>query len=331
MRLLASERRVKDAHSIAADHFLRHFIAKGKSNLASRASEFVEARYHSILADREQDFQAVAVTFRGYLLQNLRRITRVPANSQSARQAASLLIAALGNQEHGHPELHYVLAKILESFDTLDDNILALRHATLACRKSSDYSYWLLRVRLTARLDTISVTTGVLRQAASVLPEEALAHVYFSAIKMWTSRGASHTELVSLLNEGLARCGRAPTAWVLYHLASIVLSAAGRYDEAIDHLMAHIDEAPSAPNAHLIIEHAALLAYAIGDVARLRKIRAKVYEKLESDEAVELVGAFIHLLSHEFDSVADAPIDHRRSIFDGLSGCVCGAMPRAPC
>lgn len=317
IRLLANERRIRDAHSVAADHFLRHFTARGRSDLISRASEFVEARYHSILANREQDFQSVAAIFRSFLLQNLSRITKVPPSSQAARQAASLLIAALGDQERGNTQMHYVLAKILESFNTSDDDILALRHATLACRSSSNFQHWILRVRLTARLDTFSATSGVLRQAASSLQGEALAHVYFAAIKMWISRGASHSELVSLLNEGLARCGRADTAWVLSQLASVVLSGAGRHTEAIDHLMAHIEEAPSAPNSNLIIEHAVLLAYALGDKDKLRWMRGKVYEKFESEEAAELIGAFVHLLSHEFDVVSSMSFEKTRV----LMGC----------
>jgi len=70
-RLQADPNHTLDAHSLAADHYCRHFRAKGPINIAAHAVEFVEARYHLTLSGRIDEFTEVASRYRSHLLGNV--------------------------------------------------------------------------------------------------------------------------------------------------------------------------------------------------------------------------------------------------------------------
>ncbi|MCP3785231.1 ATP-binding protein [Micromonospora sp. A3M-1-15] len=300
-RMEADQGRAREAHSLAAAHFLRHFKAKDKSDLASRGSEFVEARYHLVLAGEEEAFQDLAARYGSYLLANFGKSRPIPSDPKVARQTASTIIAALRGKRSGYPEARHTAARILESLGGHEDLLLALRHVTVASSQSRDFQVWVLRVRLTARLETFSATVAALRQADSVLPAEALAHVYFAGIKVWMERQAPVRDLIGLLNHALPLSHAAPSSWVLYQLASVLLAAEGRYREAIDLLVSHTSRLERAsPNLGLVIEQAALLAFAGGDREGLQKIRDVLVKRFERKNLEHLIDCLLHQLDHDF-------------------------------
>lgn len=313
-RIEADQRRVREAHSLAANHFLRHLKAKGKADLATRGTEFVEARHHLLLAGQEEAFRDLAGQYRGYLLANFGKSRPIPSDPKVARQTASTIIAALQGLQSGYPEARQTVARILESLGTPEDLLLALRQVTVASRQSRDFQVWVLRVRLTARLETLPATVAALEQADTVLPAEALAHVYFAGIKVWMERQAPIRNLIELLNHALALSQAASSAWVLYQLASVLLAAEGRYREAIDLLVSYISGLENAPpNLGMVVEQTALLAFAEGDREQLRVIGEILVRKFERKNLELLIDCLLHQLDHDFigasmiEAIEDAP------------------------
>lgn len=239
-RLQADPNHILDAHSLAADHYCRHFRAKGPINIATHAAEFVEARYHLTLSGRVDEFTEVASRYRSYLLANVHRFNAIPVDTAERTQLIATLTAALPEDQRGYPEARFILARLLDESLLPGNRVRALRQATLACRETTFTGVWVLRIRLSAQLESTTTMLSIVRQAAERLPENGMEHVYYAAAKALVDEGIRTTELITLVNDAMRRRATDSEAWMLFQLGAAILDREGRYDEAIDLLRGYL-------------------------------------------------------------------------------------------
>ena len=304
-RLREDPNRTRDAHSLAANYYTRHFRAKGPIDLNAHKVEFVEARYHLTNSDRTEEFAAIASRFRGYLLGNVRRLKTRPRNVAEKNQLIATLSTALSEDQRGYAEPRHLLARLLlEGSPSLADKIRALRQVTLACRESSDPGVWVLRVRLSAQLETLGTTLAIVRQAEPVLSGGGMTQVYYAAAKALAEDDVRAPEVITLLDDAMNRQGSDPEGWILFQLGAAVLARLRRYNDAITLLRDYLSTGVDIPFRGRLFEQMMLLAYATQDRRKLSDLRPLVYN--ERGSSWTLFNCLCALLDDDFEAASKA-------------------------
>jgi len=297
VRLKANPERLKLAHSHAADHFSRHFRAKGQNEFPDKGGEFVEARYHLLQADRERDFEEIASSFRRKLLLYYGRSNRVPADTKSKRELIATLLAVLGNEDNGYPELRHLAARLLVDRQYPGDDVLALRQATLATRESLDPAVWQLRQRLAWAQEGHLALQAATNQALSRLGKQSQTDIYFTSAKLLATAGHVR-EAVDALNKAIPACEPNRDSFKLYQLLSAILFSVGRHAESCQVLVRYYELHPSAPlnNIKRLLEQAMFCAYGSQDTKFLSSLLERLHADETADETIELPTALCHVL-----------------------------------
>lgn len=274
-RVAKNGRRARAAHGQAADHYARHFRARGGSspNLSTVGDAFVEARFHLIKSNREPEFESIASNYRRELSARYRNLTRVPSGSLEARNLLVVLLAALTHDDAGFDRLRTILAILLLDRGKPGDREIALRQVTVATRETRQVRAWTIRLDLTWRLEGASAATAVATQAARRVSDADVWRIYRMHAAALHQSGMA-ADALAFLNEGFLRAGPESSV-VLYSTAAYILSSSGRATEAVSLLLeAYGTLAPSTYNRLRLFEQALFIAYGRKDVATISKIHA---------------------------------------------------------
>jgi hypothetical protein len=269
-----SKRKRPLAHAIAAEHYMRHFAARGNVDLVHLGVHFVEARFHLISAGRQAEFEAVAGTFRRELSEAYGSTEDVPRDPQAREQLIAVLLAALNHKDPGYHRLRFLLVRCLELRGSPGDNDIALKHARMAARTSDDARFWALYVRLLARSESPAAIRTALRQAESLLEgnPRTLIPVQMAVAAALAQKGEPSTA-AGLLERVIVDLGRRSWSYPLYELRAMILARNGKYADAIATLVhCHGYLGRDHPAAGVNVEHALLLAHGRGDVRTLERL-----------------------------------------------------------
>ena len=289
-----SKRRTLRAHNLAADHYTRHFrIITNSDQLAQHGSQFVEAKYHLVRAERNTEFENLAGNFRRQLLRVYGNTNKIHYDESARLQLLSLLSGALSKEDKGYSRLRGLLAKLLLDRGGEGDDRLALRQLEIASSESRDPEIWRLRVRLTTKFNGARIAESVARQGFEVLAESNHAYLYDVVAQAYQEQRELH-EGLRFLDEGLTKLPLEPRIYLSSSLGRL-LCRAERWREAISRLVALYREgAPSIGFYWRPIEQAMFIAQDNRDVGALREIRQTLVECNEKEAYRTLCDVLVH-------------------------------------
>jgi glycosyltransferase involved in cell wall biosynthesis/tetratricopeptide (TPR) repeat protein len=220
------------AHSLAADYYRRHFVAK---NIAGRAGHlggyFVEARYHLVQAGREADLGPIAMRFRNYIRGSIHGVTPIPDNQSEVAGQIAMLSALL--ESPGPKELEYYLARLFNFRGSHQDLQSALVHARRATAPHMDVAVWQLRVELEWELNGDREGLRIAREAIDYIPAgKNIAALYRRCGELLAESGRVG-EAIELLMEGIDRIPVGSNIAPLYQGCARLMAKSGRLDEGI--------------------------------------------------------------------------------------------------
>lgn len=270
-RLAVNQQRLTAAHRFAADHFVRHFRAKGGYSPADKGMEFVEARYHLLLLGREQEFEEIASQFRRGLLLSYGNSTQMPADLRKRRELIPTLLAALGNDDKGYSQIRHLLTRLLVQRNYPDDAVIALRQITAATKELADPGAWGLRQQLAWEQEGRVGLQAATNQALERLPTTSLTPIFHRSAKLLAT-GGQIQESLTQLNEAIEVCRANRDVFSLYGLRSAILTLQGRAVEGYTKLLDFYKRYGSeGGNVKRILDQAMHIMFAIKDIAALER------------------------------------------------------------
>ncbi|MET7893212.1 hypothetical protein [Streptomyces mirabilis] len=270
-------RRLRVAHTLAADHFTRHFKSRNStSSFLAHGASFVESRYHLLKIGKEEEFEEIAANYRGQLLSSYKNVTRMPEDPDAAHQLISVLMAALSGTDRGYPSLRYLLARLLMRRNLRDDDLLAFRQVTYATRSQSQSGAWLLRMELAGKFEGYRAFEAVARQAMESLHENEHWNFYRRLI-LAAFNTAKPQDALRILNEALQKVTLTQII-PIYTLGAYVLTRLNRSPDAIDLLLNGFIKVNAGGVAYSwrLFEQALFLAHGRSNLDALKKIKQAV-------------------------------------------------------
>ena len=314
-RLKREPGRLVEAHSLAADYYMRYFQAKQGVNLAAHAREFVEVRYHLANSGRADEFTEIASRYRNYLLVNVGRLRTFPQDPDEKTQLVAALSAALSEDQLTHVESRYLLARLLVESDRVEDKRRALREVTLSCLESSDPAVWELRVRLSAQLESPAATYSITRQAQQALSEDGLVDFYNAIAREVARKSTEAKELVNQLNDAMHSRAADPQAWKLCQVTADVLARHDSHNEAISVLRCYLSKAVGIKDGGRLLEKALLLAYAKQQPRALLDIESLIGDDVQRRMLLNVLWL---LLKNDFEEAARS-VNQEEGIADSVA------------
>jgi tetratricopeptide (TPR) repeat protein len=278
-QLLNEPRRLRVAHTQAADHFTRHFRKQNSSaSFLAYGASFVEARYHLTKCGRAEEFEDIAASYRSQLLASYKNVTRMPDDADTSQQLISVLMAALAGSDRGYSQLRYLLARLLMKRNMRGDDLLAFRQVTFATRSPSQSGAWLLRMELAAKFEGYNASESVARQAMDALHQNHW-WIFYRKLALAAFNFGKHQDSLRILDEALQKVPSSQCI-PLYSLGAYVLTRLNRSPEAIDLLMKGFESVTKdeVPYSWRLFEQALFLAYGRGNTAALESIKLAVTE-----------------------------------------------------
>jgi tetratricopeptide (TPR) repeat protein/glycosyltransferase involved in cell wall biosynthesis len=229
--LKKSPQRLQRAHSIAADHYARHFHARKIVGGGRRGGDFVEARFHLVQAGRSAELIEIVGAFERHIKTEIQSVSTVPSDRQELDERISVLSALLGEEGAKGLELH--LAKCLESRGQGADQERALIHARRAIGPAAPSEAWIVAGRLAAAVEGNDSAITVFRKALSFLSvsEATPINKAFADILIRDNRPQ---EAIDVLREGIAKVPPESSLSVLYVSCAALLACEKRTVEAIE-------------------------------------------------------------------------------------------------
>ena len=235
-RITTNQQRVKAAHRHAADHYSRHFFAKGGYDAFEKGADFVEARYHLLKLGRQREFEEIASSFRRSLLLLYGRATRLPQDLESRYELIPTLLAALGSEDQGYSRIRYLIARLLVDRNYPGDALLALRQVTAATQDLLEPGAWNLRQSLAWSLEGRVALRAATDQALSRLPTSTVTQICYKSAKLLAVDGLLE-EALSDLEKYIVTCQSNSDVITLYQLSAAILYAQQREMEAYQKLL----------------------------------------------------------------------------------------------
>jgi tetratricopeptide (TPR) repeat protein len=246
----------KAAHSIAADHHLRHFRAR---NLAldnnSLTGSFAELRYHLFHAGRTSELREVALRLGSHFKEHWNSTSPVPQDRAELDERIGVLAALLQNE--GPKSLEYYLARCLQTRGSASDLQEALVHVTRATIGKAPAAVWFLRASLHKDLgDRDAAVQAVLDAVQIVDPGDAIGTLYGLGGQVLAEQGRIDDALI-LMREGILKVPPSKNLFTLYQSAAELLGQAGKTDDAVALLKEGIKIIPADKNLFSLYQSAA--------------------------------------------------------------------------
>ncbi|WP_157852296.1 ATP-binding protein [Kitasatospora sp. NRRL B-11411] len=275
--IMGEPRRLKVAHSHAAEHFTRHFRAdREEASFLKHGASFVEARFHLLRIGRESEFEEIAASYRAQILASHKDIKSIPDDPDIAQQTISILTSALAGSEIGYPRLRYLLARLLLKRNRRDDDVLAFRQVTYATRTTCESGAWLLRVQLSAKLEGFRAAESTARQALIGL-HSSYWWVLYRKLAIIALHSGKPQDALRILAESLEKV-ELKFCLPLYSLTAYTLTIHNRSAEAIELLTEGYRKLVLLDGQYSwrLFEQAIFIAHARRDSAAISKMQELV-------------------------------------------------------
>jgi tetratricopeptide (TPR) repeat protein len=258
-RLKQNPAELRQAHSKAADHYMRHFTAKNIVGGGQLGGNFVEARYHLVQAQRGEELSSIAGRFENHLKESFTSVSPIPKEPNELNERIAVLSALL--ETPGSKGLEYYLARLYVARGVPNDLPEALTYAQRATGSRAPAASWVLRIRLEGQINGPERALQVCRVGIDQVPaDKGLVDLYRSCGEVLAQAGR-FDEAITLLKEGIGLIPADKSLVSLYQSCGKVLAQAGRADEAITLLKEGIARiSPDQNLADLYLIYAKLLA-----------------------------------------------------------------------
>jgi len=255
----------KTAHSLAAEHHLRHFRAKNVVlDHPSLTSSYAELRYHLFHAGRMKELRDVALRLCDHFKATWSSTSPVPQDRAELDERIGVLTALL--QDGGPKSLEYYLARCLQTRGTIVDLQEALVHVTRATEGRAAAAVWLLRAGLHKDLgDREGAIQAILDAVRIVDPGDAIGTLYGFGGRLLAEQG-NVDDAVKLLRSGILKVPPSKNLFSLYQSAAELLGQAGKTDEAVILLKEGIKVIPADQNIFFLYKTAAELLGKVGNI-----------------------------------------------------------------
>lgn len=278
-KLRQNSNSIQEAHRIASRYYTRHFQAQELKGWETLGGYFVEARYHLVKAEEQDDFKKIAIPFQDYIFSTLKANSCIPNSAEELDERIAVLSALL--ETPGPKNLEYHLARLFQARNQRNDLVRALNHAH---RSKSNKSVvpWLLCSELHYQMGQLYQAVNLLkkgidsippekdlaslfvkcshflaqmkkREEAIILlkqgiqiipPDQGLASLSISCSELLV-QGKQYKEAIVLSKEGINRIPNSKSLADLYHSYGELLAQQKRYKEAIQVLKRGINSIPT--------------------------------------------------------------------------------------
>ena len=257
-RLRENTAEFKTAHSLAADHHMRHFRAKtivlDHQNLTG---SYAELRYHLFNAGRTQELRDVALRLCDHFTSTWNAASPVPQDRAELDERIGVLSALL--QEGGPKSLEYYLARCLKTRGSAKDLQQAVVHVSRATDGKAPAAAWLLRAQLHSDLgDSESSIQACIDAVRVVDPADAIGTLYGFGARVLAQQGKVE-DAVAFLRAGILLVPPSKNLYTLYQSAAELLGQAGKTDAAVELLKEGIKVIPADKNLFALYQSAAEL------------------------------------------------------------------------
>ncbi|MCP4701751.1 MAG: tetratricopeptide repeat protein, partial [Gammaproteobacteria bacterium] len=231
----------RTAHSLAAEHYLRHFKARQIVDKGGRlGGHFVEARYHLAKAGRADEISQWANLFANHLRTTLGG--RIPGDPAERDANIALLSGLL---EHGGAKgLELYLARLLKARRQPGDLEKALKHVRQAVSPAHVDS-WNLFVELEQEVNGIDAAIRAAKEGIDKVSPEKNVFVLYELCAKLLARQNRPDEAIALLKDGIAKIPADKDVRSLYQSCGELLVRQNRPDEAIALLKDGIAKIPA--------------------------------------------------------------------------------------
>lgn len=253
---------LEQAHSFAADHYMRHFQAKEIVDSGKLGGYFVEARYHLVQANRDEELGKIASRFESYLKTKFSSQSSIPNQLEEINERIATLMALL--ETPGAKGLEFYLARLYEARGSESDLQKALHFIRRATEAGAPADNWVFRLRLEAKFNTPLQVKLVARQGISnVPPDKGVEAIYIVTADLLQELG-NPDDAIELLYEGVSKV-RHKALTVVYQQLSEILMSEERYDESLAALKKGIATAPTN-SVNLLYQSAGKLLLRTGKI-----------------------------------------------------------------
>ncbi len=300
-QLQAQPQERRGYHSLAADHYTRHFEAREVKEQSGLGGYFVEARYHLTRAGRDDELGRIAAHFQDHLSRTIESVTPVPVDREELDERIALLLG-LYRDNQGPAGIEYHLARCLAQRDGPDDWREALRHARRACGPRAPAATWVLRFRLEARKSEIQSLQRTIREGIGyVAPEQNRFALYQSGAELLAQAGEAD-EAIDLLRDGIELIPADKGLFSLYQSAAEMLTQAGDTGEAIELLRDGIERIPADQSLSALYQSAAEMLAQTGQTDEAIKLLHRGIDCIEPQHSLStLYQAASEILARQGD------------------------------
>lgn len=230
-KLAQSPADFKQANSIIALYYTRHFEAKQIAGWGALGGYFVEARYHLTKAEMQEDLRNIASRFQSYIFSTLSEASPIPRNAEELDERIAVLSALL--ETPGPKSLEYHLARLFQARNQRNDLLRGLHHANRAKSNSQFVPSWLLCSELLSQMERHNEAITVLKQGIDHIPPNKAAVNLYDRCARLLAQINRYEEAITLLKEGVNRIPPDSALANLYDNLARLLAQMERYDEAI--------------------------------------------------------------------------------------------------
>ena len=221
----------KQAHSCAANFYMRHFLAKNIVESGKLGGYFVEARYHLVQSQRDAELISIAGRFENHLKARFSSVSPIPRQLDELNERIATLRALL--ETPGSKGIEYYLARLYEARGAEGDWQKALHYAQRATGPRAPVCSWLLRVQLEAKVNGPEKLLSVVREGIAKIPADKNLYSLYQSAGELLAQADKREEAISLLKEGIAKISADHGVVSLYQSAGELLAQADKQEEAI--------------------------------------------------------------------------------------------------
>jgi len=221
----------QQAHARAGEYFARPFKARQMVGGALGA-QFVEARYHLVQAQREQELSDIANRFGNYLKDTFSGTSPIPQRQNELDERIAVLSALLVTP--GPKSLEHYLARLLKHRGNRSDIKRALEHIRVATDSRDAWAdRWVLKIQLEEQVNGIAEAINVARQGISRVPRDQNLYTLYQICAELMAKANRADEAVALLRDGIAKIPPDKGLFTLYQVCAKLMANGGKTEEAV--------------------------------------------------------------------------------------------------
>jgi tetratricopeptide (TPR) repeat protein len=301
----------KQAHSAAADYYLRPFTAKQMVGTYGKLAEyFAELRYHLVQAGRQDELSSIGHRFTDHLKQEIKMETPVPQGREELDYRIGVLTVLLQNA--GARGLEYHLARCLQARNNPGDLQQAESHAQRSVGVGRQEAPWILLAHITRQLKGNAEAISVIRRGLRTLSDVEVAGPLFRLGAEILADDKKIENAVTMLKEGIKVIPPEKNLFSLYELGSEILCRGAKPAEAVALLREGIPRIPRQLGQQRL-EVCAILLCAGSGIGGLEELISDAGNNSTSSYSAALGRILLRELGDDWVSAAKLAKSYRES------------------